>query len=286
MILVIDGNNLANMCAYIGKKVNRKTYSASGLDTRMINMFMKKLYGLYDNLYPDEIIICWDKRLTHGFTNFRKQEATYKSTRVNDPKEREVLFEQCGIIENMVEHLGIKNIHPNVMEADDVIAWIAHTANDSVVIGSFDQDLLQLVNENVEYFDLRKKEKVTIENFEDIYGVPTNRFLLYKMVLGDRSDNITGLKGYGKVKSKKMVDCDAPFAGLTLEQKKLLAKNRKLMDLRLGYMEYPEEVPVYEEQFKNTPLKDFDKFVTLARLNNLEYVLDYKWKWEDLSLNT
>jgi len=286
MILVIDGNNLANMCAYIGKKVKRKTYNPDGLDTRMINMFMKKLYGLYDNLYPDEIIICWDKRLTHGFKNFRKEEATYKSTRVTDSKEREVLFKQCEIIEDMVKHLGIKNIHPNVMEADDVIAWIAHTATDTVTIGSFDQDLLQLVNENVEYFDLRKKEKVTIENFEDIYGVPTNRFLLYKMVLGDRSDNITGLKGYGKVKSKKMVDCDAPFAGLTLEQKKILAKNRKLMDLRLGYLEYPDEVPAYEEQFKDTPLKDFDKFVTLARLNNLEYVLDYKWKWEDLSLNT
>jgi len=205
MILVIDGNNLAHMCSYIGKKTNKSMVNMDGLDVQPVDVFMKKIYKLYDVLYPDEIIICWDKRLDGEFKNFRKQNTSYKGTRTKDPEAREILFAQCEIIESMVEQLGIKNMHPNVMEADDVIAWIAHNAEDRVCVASFDQDLLQLVNETVDYYDLRNKNKITLDNFEDTYGVSTNRFLLYKMVLGDKSDNIDGLKGFGKVKSKDLL---------------------------------------------------------------------------------
>ena len=286
MILVIDGNNLANMCSYVGAKTTRKILNSEGLDVTTVNVFMKRIYSLYDTLYPDSVIICWDKKLLKGVKNFRKEDSTYKANRPS--KENTTLYEQCDIIEELVSHLGIRNIHPNIMEADDIMAWIAHAqSNDErVVIATFDKDMLQLVNYNIEYFNLRSKELVTIDNFEEINGVKRTRFLLYKMILGDRSDNILGLKGYGKVKAKRLAESETPFDGLTQDQLRTLINNKKLMDLRVGYTVYPEEVEVYKKQYYSTPPKDFLKFISYAVLNNIHYILENKWKWEDLSLNT
>lgn len=283
MILVIDGNNLANMCAYVGKKIQKKVKTSDGVDVTAVDVFMKRLYTLFDTLYPDSITICWDKKLSKGVKNFRKEDGTYKANRTGD---NELLYMQCTIIENLTTHLGIKNIHPNIMEADDIIGWICHNEDEKVLVASFDKDLLQLVNHNVEYYDLRQKKVITVNNFEEMVGVKRNRFLLYKMILGDRSDNIQGLKGYGKVKSKKLAECDEPFKGLDQEQLKLLIRNKKLMDLRVGYTVYPEEVSTYKEQYCVEVSKNFNKFYSYAASNNIQYIKDYKWKWEDFCLNT
>lgn len=281
MILVIDGNNLANMCSYSkGTLIN-----SAGLSMTTVNMFMMKLYNMYDSLYPDSIIICWDKKITRGVKNFRKDDGKYKAQRTGDNEE---LFKQCDIIEELVGYLGIRNIHPNVMEADDIMAWIAHhgAGDEKVIVATFDKDLLQLVSDNVEYFDLRKKHKITVANFEQIVNIKRTRFLLYKMILGDQSDNIAGLKGYGKVKAKKMAELESPFESITQDQRELLIKNKKLMDLKVGYTVYPDEVEVYKEQYDNIPEKNFDKFYICALENNIQYIKDYKWKWEDLCLNS
>ena len=286
MILVIDGNNLANMCSYVGNKIQKKTLNSDGIDLTPVNVFMKRIYTLYDTLYPDSIIICWDKKLLKGVKNFRKEDGTYKANRPT--KENTLLYQQCDIIEELVSHIGIRNIHPNIMEADDIMAWIAHeqSKDERIVIATFDKDMLQLVNYNIEYYDLRAKKLVTITNFEEVNGVKRTRFLLYKMILGDRSDNIVGLKGFGKVKAKRLAESENPFDGLTQDQLKTLINNKKLMDLRVGYTVYPEEVEVYKKQYYNTPEKNFAKFTAYAGLNNIQYIIDNKWKWEDLSLNT
>ena len=286
MTLVIDGNNLANMCAFVGEKIQVKILNSEGFDVTAVDIFMKRLYALYDTLYPDAVVICWDKKLLKGVKNFRKEDGTYKANRPT--KENTKLYHQCDIIEELVSHLGIRNIHPNIMEADDIMAWIAHEISDEerVVIATFDKDLLQLVNHNIEYYNLRTKQLITILNFEEINDVKRTRFLLYKMILGDRSDNILGLKGYGKIKAKRLAESESPFDNLSQAQLKTLINNKKLMDLRVGYTVYPEEVKVYKEQFYTTPVKSFDKFNSYAVLNNIQYIKEYKWKWEDLCLNT
>lgn len=283
MVLVIDGNNLANMCSFAAKKRTKQLTNNDGEDVTTVDVFMSRLYNYYDNLYPDDIIICWDKKLTSGVQNFRKLEVAYKANRSGDNVD---LYRQCDLIEKITTQLGIRNMHPNIMEADDVIAWIAHNSIDPILIASFDKDLLQLVNHNVEYYDLRRRVKVTVQNFEEVYEVMRTRFLLYKMVLGDRSDNILGLKGYGKVKSKRLAESDTPFKDLSQDQIQLLIRNKKLMDLREGYTEYPDEATVYSEQYTNIPVRDFDKFIALGVGNNIQYIKNYKYKWEDVYINT
>ena len=286
MILAIDGNNLANMCSYVGAKASKKLTNDDGLDVTAVDIFMKRVYHLYDTLYPDKIIICWDKKLSKGIKNFRKEEGTYKANRKTG--KNELLFKQCDIIEKLSEYIGIRNIHPNIMEADDSLAWIAHEGRgtEDLIIASFDKDLLQLITHGVECFDLRSKHRINVDNFEKINGVKRTRFLLYKMIMGDRSDNIPGLKGYGKVKSKRLAESETPFENLTQEQLQILIKNKKLMDLRVGYTVYPDEVIVYKQQYDSPLIGDFNKFYAYAMKHNLKSIRDYKLKWEDLCINS
>jgi DNA polymerase I len=87
------------------------------------------------------------------------------------------------------------------IEADDVIAYItkqyyANTDN-KVTIVSTDRDFLQLVNDSVNVWSPIKKKLYTPKSLQDEYGLIPENYLLYRMVSGDASDNIEGVKGLG-----------------------------------------------------------------------------------------
>ena len=96
---------------------------------------------------------------------------------------RQVEFEQC--------------------EADDLVAQYCLIApNEKKTIFSSDKDYLQLVDENTTVYApiakiyYRSGDKVKI--FE--YEIPVTNVLTYKILTGDKSDNIAGIYGLGEKK--------------------------------------------------------------------------------------
>ena len=63
---------------------------------------------------------------------------------------------------------------------------------------STDKDFLQLVDDRIKVWSPTKKKRYDVENFEEEYGIRPNNYLLLRMFEGDRSDNISGVKGIGK----------------------------------------------------------------------------------------
>ena len=105
-----------------------------------------------------------------------------------------------------LDFLPINVISIDKIEADDTIAYIAHTLLDEdVTILSADQDFLQLVNERITVWSPTKKKFYTPRMVEADYGVPAHNFLMYKVLMGDKSDNIEGVKGLGPKKLPKIV---------------------------------------------------------------------------------
>ena len=105
-----------------------------------------------------------------------------------------------------LDFLPINVISIDRIEADDTIAYIAHTLLDEdVTIMSADQDFLQLVNERITVWSPIKKKFYTPRMVMDDYGVPAHNFLMYKVLMGDKSDNIEGVKGLGPKKLPKIV---------------------------------------------------------------------------------
>ena len=105
-----------------------------------------------------------------------------------------------------MDSLPINVIAIDRIEADDTIAYIANNLLEKeVTIMSADQDFLQLVNERITVWSPIKKKFYTPELVIKDYGVPAHNFLMYKVLMGDKSDNILGIKGLGPKKLPKIV---------------------------------------------------------------------------------
>ena len=168
---------------------------------------------------------------------------------------------------------------PGIMEGDDVMSWLSENLSGNNVIVSVDQDFLQLVQDTVSVYSPIKDIHITNQNFEEIVGVPVKDFLMYKALIGDKSDNIPGVPKVGDKTAKKIIS--AGIDTLSTEHQEIYAENVKLMDLRLGYTSYAEEVPLYEKQVKELSSlePDMDKFKQRCEDMNMKQVVNNISTW-------
>jgi len=64
-------------------------------------------------------------------------------------------------------------------------------------IVSSDKDFYQLIDERVKVWNPIKKQIINQEDFFEIYNMQPYNFALLKSLMGDKSDNIPGIKGLG-----------------------------------------------------------------------------------------
>jgi len=266
--LLIDGSNLVWRTYYVAESIN-----AGGEDGLLhVHMFLSALKNYIDLYKPNKIICCWDKR-AERHSNFRTTMLSeYKEQRDKD-KAKEVHVE-TGLIEELVGYLGIAHFYPRQLEADDCIAWLCDTLPGRKIVVSSDKDMLQLVNDDVVFYDPMKKVEINMSNF-DVYSKHAyNTFLVEKCFAGDRSDNVPGIRGFGPVKVKKYL---AGEIELTDEQKEQLKLNEELFRLDL-YKDVPDEVDWYESQNQHGTV-DWDMFLKLCENKGLNSIIKNKENW-------
>jgi DNA polymerase-1 len=265
--LVVDGSNLLWRVVWVAE-TRPKLINSKGQWTGPTYLFLKSLKSITEQFKPDSIWITWDKRLNHPSTNFRKSLApdTYKQNR--DTEKSLKIHEQQEILIPWLQSLGIKQMYPWVLEADDIISWLAKKKCQRSTIVTVDKDMLQLVDGNTQYFNPIKKKIININNFEEEVGVKVEHFVYYKALLGDKSDNVDGIDGYGTQKSKKLVveGYDHILSTLSDDNKRKFLHNVTMMDLNESYLKEEGEVECYEKQFnkQNNLQPDMNKFKELC----------------------
>jgi DNA polymerase-1 len=251
--IIIDGNNFLFRAFF----VNRPPKIIDGLNVTPIHQFLGMLKSVVST-YGGEVIMTWDRKLNSTKKNFRKELVAYKEQRV-ETEETTKLFSIIEHVQSVVKMMGIKTVLPVNMEADDVIRYLTKTHSGRILIVSSDQDLLQLINQNVHVYLPSKDLVVTPDNFEATTTIENPKlFLIYKSILGDKSDNIGGLVKYGKVKSKSLAEkifkkgaLDFIDSGLQPEQISLIERNLNVMDLSKTEEVYPDEYEFYRSQDEN-----------------------------------
>ena len=90
-------------------------------------------------------------------------------------------------------------------EADDLIAeYIEENPTQHITIFSTDGDMYQFLNrENVFLHNFTKT--ITKKQIEDKIGLPIDKYVSWKTLVGDSSDNLPGMRGYGPQKAKKIL---------------------------------------------------------------------------------
>ena len=195
-IILIDGNSLMFRSFYATAYTGNLMQNKQGLYTNALFGFCNMLSKVLEEKY-DAIFVAFDA----GKATFRHQQyADYKGGRKPMPEEFKI---QIPYIKKYLDLLNIKRFETLDYEADDLIASVATLARDSyeVKIITGDKDLLQLVGGNVKVYITRKGvgelEEFNEENFKEKIGINPLQLTDYKGLIGDSSDNLSGIKGIG-----------------------------------------------------------------------------------------
>jgi len=84
------------------------------------------------------------------------------------------------------------------VEADDIAAYLVKQDEfEHYWLVSSDKDWDLLINEKCSRISLVTQKETTIDNFEDHYGIFVDQYLAFKVLQGDKGDNIPGVEGIG-----------------------------------------------------------------------------------------
>ena len=222
--VIVDGNNLLKM-SLVDKTMNSKgeEYGAVMSFIRMLGTILNKKDFNYCMVVWDGIgsgVLRWqyyedykanrDKNYSlhdPNLTDYDRKLLEFQrkcishSRAMSDKETDDIIFErEKSIIKAILEELCIRQYEFENTEGDDIIAFYTKNKNpnEKLVIVSADKDLTQLISDTVIVYNPRMKDFVTKDNSIEKIGITHENVVLEKILCGDASDNIKGVKGIGE----------------------------------------------------------------------------------------
>jgi len=174
--------------------------------------FLKSLGYVIKLIRPTRVILVFDGQ--GNITNRRNTYSEYKANRqikrITNFKVFSTLAEESDSIATQMLRLldYLKSLPVNIsiidkIEADDTIAYLSQKLKDDIIIYSADQDFLQLVDDRITVYSPIKKKFYKPNDVYEQYGMHPYNFITMKCLMGDKSDNLPGVKGLGPKKLMK-----------------------------------------------------------------------------------
>lgn len=205
LVLIVDGLNSFIRCFAAIPTMNDDGEHIGG-----VAGFLKSIGLALRTFKPSRCIIAFDGK--GGSQRRRKIYPEYKENRkhmtrlnrtygfdtVND--ESKSMEKQLILLARLLKCLPITVMAPNHVEADDVIAYTAQLIekrDGKAIIMSTDKDFLQIVSNAISVWNPITKKMYNPASVVDEYNIHPNNFVFYRMMDGDVTDNIPGIKGVG-----------------------------------------------------------------------------------------
>jgi DNA polymerase I len=194
--LLVDGNNLVKIGFH-----GVKDYYHNGKHIGALWHFVNTIRRFIDEQNFDKVVVMWD-----GDDNSSARKLIYpqyKEQRRDRDNEYKLdsFTEQKERIKQYLEDCYIRQINVDNNEADDLIAYYCQISdNEQKTIYSGDKDLTQLISDKVSVYYPRTKETYQLGSKIkcDVYEFPHENIKTYKILSGDKSDNIDGISGLGE----------------------------------------------------------------------------------------
>lgn len=314
--LIVDGNNLlyasvASTDKYFENNPTRsRKKNRDGGDIDSLQSFLYYLYNLingglpkinlvegadhsrefFDTHWSSDsnwdvwVYVCWDRKLKVDATNWRKDiYPPYKENRKSDPS-KELMAKKVRdlskSLKSILETIGVNSIFPYTSEADDIIHYLAKNLEGENIIYTADKDMYQCVDERTSVYNFYPKNRFIVnqETWDQHVPVSIENYCKYKAIMGDSSDNISGIKGYGPVKTKKLLEnWDKLSSKLSDEDLEEINETLKIVDLSWKPLEKKERRLISAQTIPITKLSDWDITIVFEK-----YGLDQKLQelWE------
>ena len=204
-VLIVDGLNTFIRSFAVNPSIND-----DGLHIGGMMGFLKSIRYTCDILKPSRCIIVFDGK--NGSKRRQKIYPEYKATRKVKSRlnrnvdwgtapqdEEQSMKQQMGRLIEYLEQLPLTLVCIDGIEADDTMAYISQQVlkDSDIFLMSTDKDFLQLVDDRVKVWSPTKKKLYTKREILEEYGIPSRNILTYRILDGDKSDNINGVMGAG-----------------------------------------------------------------------------------------
>jgi len=262
-LLVIDGLNTFIRVFSAVPALNDDGQHIGG-----VTGFLRSVAAVVRLIKPTRCVIVFDGK---GGSKRRKELfPEYKANRANKTAfnryqefasledEQDSMKRQFGRMVQYLNCLPVTTLSIDNVEADDIMAYIAneiYTEDDNrVTICSTDRDFLQLVNNRISVWSPIKKKMYTPSVMQEEFGFSSKNYLLYRSFIGDKSDNIPGLKGVGPKSLIKYFPMFTEDRELSVQEiveyannvdkkykvHELVSNNKELLDLNYRLMQLKE----------------------------------------------
>ena len=248
-LLVIDMLNM-----YFRAYIVDPSLSTNGEPIGGIKGTLKILQKLVRETSPDEVVLCWDgaggsqkrKSVNKNYKEGRKPVRLNRNIR-NMSQEQEIqnkIWQQMRLVEILNETPFLQLMFESI-EADDIISYVTQSSRFQgwqKIIVSSDKDFFQLLDDETVLYRPIQKEVLNKNDVTEKYGIHPNNMALARAVVGDKSDNLDGVRGIGMPTVAKRF----PF----------LSEERSYMVSDL--VEHSENTPSSAKAYKNL-LEEVDK---------------------------
>ena len=264
--LIVDGNNLLKISS-VDKRMNNKgeVYGA-------VMTFIRKLGTILSKKDFNYCIVSWDGmgsgimryrlypeykanrdkhyELMNATTDYEKyiqnfQRAVLKNKvkkqTVRKDTDDESLNRQKGIIQQILEELCVRQQEFDDVEGDDIVAYYVKNRrkNEKIVIMSSDKDMTQFISESVAVWNPRIDRLVKAEDSVSVLGITHENVVLEKILCGDVSDNIKGVKGLGE---KTLVNFFPEIVNQKMDLETVVRRSKELLEERKANKQKPLKV--------------------------------------------
>jgi len=216
-IAVFDISNFLFIDFYINKKKIEENFSTKEKKFNFLfNNFFHNILFLSSFNNCENFVLAFDSEC-----KFRKEIYPLYKAKRNEDKNKEDL-ELIYSVLNYIYSLNFLNkLKIDNCEADDIAYYFVeknHKENE-IVLFSNDKDWIQIINDfdNVKLFN---SKRVLIEKEEKI--------LLKKAIVGDKSDNIKGIKGIGEKRFENFISNQENLE----KNKEIIEKNLEIIDIK------------------------------------------------------
>tara|TARA_A100001515_G_scaffold50392_1_gene39775 strand:+ start:1864 stop:2817 length:954 start_codon:yes stop_codon:yes gene_type:complete len=208
-IMIIDMLNM-----YFRAYIVDPSLSTNGQPIGGIKGTLKIMQKMLREMKPSQVYLCWDGR--QGSSKRKKVNSNYKEGRkplklnrsydnlTDDQQLKNMIWQQTRLIEyfNSMPFCQIMIEHT---EADDVIGFLCNQLKDkNKMIISSDKDFFQLLDDTTILYRPIQKELLNKYDIIEKNKIHPRNYTLARSMVGDKSDNIEGIRGVGmKSLSKK-----------------------------------------------------------------------------------
>ena len=251
--------------------------------------FLKILQKLCREIKPDGIVVCWDgqggskkrKLINKNYKEGRKPIRLNRDIK-NLTEEEELqnkIWQQIRLIDYL-NNFPITQLIFESVEADDVISFICQAPSykgwEKVIVSS-DKDFFQLLDDETVAYRPIQNEVLNKKAIVEKFGIHPTNFALARAIVGDKSDNLDGIKGVGLPTVAKRLPFLAEEKAYTIPE--VLEHCKKApVDLK-AYTNIVESPEVIQQNYKLMQL--YSPSISIQNKNKINHIL----RDADMTLN-